>query len=310
MNILFLLTPKKNVLFLTIDMTVGKALSLLKDIRYSSVPVLDRDGYYVGSITEGDLLWHIENSDNVIDPKSEKLKKIVRYRDYKVASINIDVEKLFDVAISQNYIPIVDDRNFFIGIVTRRAILSHYQKLLQELRGIKYNENNPALKNLLRRRSIRKFKDEKIDMEIIKEIMKAGLAAPSARNRRPIHILLNDIKDTTQMLYENSAAFKLVHDAPYSFYIFGDTESEDSDFFLNNDASAVTMNLLNAISSYNLGGVWLGVARTKENQDLVYKAFKVPARYKLFSVVAFGVADETKDPHDELDDELVHINRW
>ena len=61
MNVLFLLTPKKNVLFLTLDMSVEAALDLLRTVRYSSVPLLDKDGHYVGTITEGDLLWQFRN---------------------------------------------------------------------------------------------------------------------------------------------------------------------------------------------------------------------------------------------------------
>lgn len=310
MNILFLLTPKKNVLFLTVDMSVERALSLLKDIRYSSVPVLDNEGYYVGTITEGDLLWHLENSEDKKKARNDLLITIVRFRDYKVANINTDLDSLFVVAISQNYVPIVDDRKFFIGIVTRSAILTHYNKLLKELRGAKFSEDNPGLKTLLKRRSIRKFKGDEIEMAVIDAIIKAGLAAPSARNRCPIHIVFSDDKTKTEALFNGSPAFKLVHDAPYSFYIFGDTEVEENEFLLNNNASAVTMNLLNAIASFNLGGVWLGVGRASENQVVVSKVFDVPARYKLYSAIAFGVADEVKNPHNDINSDLVHLNKW
>ena len=78
MNVIFLLTPKKNVLFLTIDMSVSMALDQLKNVRYSSVPLLDTDGHFIGTITEGDLLWHLENSPNHDQALTKQLKTLKR----------------------------------------------------------------------------------------------------------------------------------------------------------------------------------------------------------------------------------------
>lgn len=310
MNILFLLTPKKNVLFLNNNMSVKQALELLKDIRYSSVPLLDESGYYIGTITEGDLLWHLETAPSRKEGLETTLNAIKRYRDYKVAGIDTMIDELFTVAIGQNYIPIIDDRKFFIGIITRKEIIMYFNTLLKEYKGIKYSSDNPGLDNLLRRRSIRKFKGDRIDQLVIDDIIKAGLSAPSARNKRPVHIFFSDNRNLHQKLFEASASFKLVAEAPYAFFIFGDEALEDNEYLLLTDTSAVTMNLLNAITSFNLGGVWLGAAKLKENRDLVEKTLKIPSRYRLHAVIAFGVADETKGPHDDLDFSLVHQNKW
>lgn len=310
MNILFLLTPKKNVLFLNVNMRIEDALALLKDVRYSSVPLLDESGYYVGTITEGDLLWHLQNSEDHKKALKVKLGEIHRYRDYKVAGIDTHLDELFVVAISQNYIPIIDDRQFFIGIITRREIISYYNTLLKEYKGIKYNSDNPALDVLYRRRSIRKFSQEKIDEAIIDDIIKAGLLAPSARHKRPINILFSDDQVKFRNLFAKSASFKLLNEAPYALFIFGDMTLEDNEFLLNNNASATTMNLLNAITSFNLGGVWLGAAKQASNAELVSTLFNVPAKQKLYAIIAFGVADEVKEVRDDIDFSLVHKNKW
>ena len=57
MNILFFLTPKSDVAFLYNDYTIGKALKVFQDCRYSAIPMIDRNGMYVGTVTEGDFLW-------------------------------------------------------------------------------------------------------------------------------------------------------------------------------------------------------------------------------------------------------------
>lgn len=310
MNVLFLLTPKRNVLFLTLDMSVGEALDLLKSVRYSSVPLLDNNGYYVGTITEGDLLWQLETCLNHDASLKTKLADIKRLRDYKVAKVDAAVDDLFVVAINQNYIPIVDDRDFFIGIITRKEIITYYNTLLKEYKGIKYNSDNPGLSVMLRRRSIRQFRDVEIDEEIIDEVIKAGLAAPSAKNRKPIHIFYSHDKKLFSKLADEGSSFTLLNRAPYAFFIFGDTIVEDHEFLLNNNASAVTMNMLNALTSFNLGGVWLGAAKLEENDIILKKHLEIDKRYRLYAVIAFGVSDETKEAYTQFNFDNVHKDTW
>lgn len=310
MNVLFLLTPKKNVMFLTLDMTVRVALDLLKNVRYSSVPLLNTQGNYVGTITEGDLLWHLENNPNHDLVMEEILKEVKRFRDYKIAKIDTSLDDLFMVAINQNYIPIVDDRNFFIGIITRREIISYFNSLLKEYKGIKYNSDNPGLVAMLRRRSIRQFKQDVIEPKVIDDILKAGLVAPSGRNKRPIHIMLVNNPELLAQFALKGNSFTMLGKAPYAFFIFGDTLQEDNEFILINDASAVTMNLLNAISSFNLGGVWLGAAKKSDSDPFVRELLNVPPRYRFLSLIGFGVSDENKDPYKDYDLDRVHKHKW
>lgn len=310
MNVLFLLTPKKNVLFLTHDMSVKTALELLKNVRYSSVPLLDEHGYYLGTITEGDLLWYLEAAAVHAEAMEKPISDIKRLRDYKVSHIDVDIDELFVVAINQNYIPIVDDRGFFIGIITRKEIITYYNTLLKEYKGMKYNSHNPALDTMLRRRSIRQFKDSEIEETIIDDIIKAGLVAPSAKNRRPIHIFYAHDEKLFKKLGECSPSFNILSRSPYAFFVFGDTVHEDDEFLLNNNASAVTMNLLNAITSFNLGAVWLGAAKSEANNQHVQEVLKIEPRYRLYSIIAFGVPDETKEGYQTFDLDRVHKHKW
>jgi len=310
MNVLFLLTPKKNVLFLTLDMDVATALDILKNVRYASVPLLDEEGHYAGTITEGDLLWTLEDNKNDPEVLTKKLKTIKRLRDYKVVRADTALDELYVVAINQNYIPIVDDRDFFIGIVTRKEILMYYNIQIQELKGLKYNSKNPGLDVLLRRRTIRLFKKDNIDEAVIDAVIRAGLAAPSTKNRRPIHIMASNNTKIFVKLSDECNAFTVLAGAPYAFFIFADTEQEDDETLLNSDAGAVTANILNALTSFNLGGAWLGTVKRQDNDEVVRKYFTVEPRYQLFTVIAFGVADETREPRKLSDSKRVHKNKW
>ncbi len=95
--------------------------------RYSSVPVLARDGTYVGTITEGDLLWGIKNMTGLSIEAAEDvpITRIPRRRDYEAVPVTTGMEQLVNTAMNQNFVPVVDDRKNFIGLVRRKDILRY-----------------------------------------------------------------------------------------------------------------------------------------------------------------------------------------
>ena len=95
--------------------------------RYSSIPVIDREGRYVGTITEGDLLWYIKNdhSLNIRAAEHQLISDIHRHMDNKPIRIDTNMEDLLTTSMNQNFVPVIDDRDMFIGIVTRRSIMRY-----------------------------------------------------------------------------------------------------------------------------------------------------------------------------------------
>ncbi len=135
MNILFFLTPKKDVAYLTDEMTLRQALEKMEYHRYTCVPMLNRNGQYVGTVTEGDLLWAVKNQYNLNLKNAEEISilDVKRRRDYEPVNINARIEDMVFVAMGQNFVPVVDDRGAFIGIVTRKDIMRYcYEEYIQE----------------------------------------------------------------------------------------------------------------------------------------------------------------------------------
>ena len=132
MNILFFLTPKSEVAYLYEDYTIRQALEKMEYHRYSSIPIINEEGKYVGTITEGDLLWTLKN-DFSLDLKSIEdisIKKINRRKDNRPVSINANIEDLISKSMNQNFVPVIDDQEIFIGIIKRRDIIEYcYNKL-------------------------------------------------------------------------------------------------------------------------------------------------------------------------------------
>lgn len=135
MNILFFLKPKATVSYLFSDFTVRQALEKMERVRYSIIPIIDREGFYIGTISEGDFLWNIKAQEDFSVKKAEEMKiaDIKVNRSYKAININQDVEDLISLALDQNFVPVVDDRGFFIGIVTRKDIIEQFLKANVEL---------------------------------------------------------------------------------------------------------------------------------------------------------------------------------
>ena len=133
MNILFFLTPKSEVAYIFENETLRQTLEKMEHRKFSCIPLLSPDGKYTGTISEGDLLWGMQRLEisDLKDAESVPIMAIPRRANYKPVHINSDMEDLVDRAINQNYVPVVDDQGFFIGIITRKAIIKYCYSEMQ-----------------------------------------------------------------------------------------------------------------------------------------------------------------------------------
>ena len=135
MNILFFLTPKSEVAYIYEDYTLRQTLEKMEYHKYSSIPILTRDGKYVGTITEGDLLWTLKDNfqDKTLDFKvleDMPISCIKRRKDNAPVSVEANIEDLISKARNQNFVPVIDDTETFIGMVKRRTIVEYcYEKM-------------------------------------------------------------------------------------------------------------------------------------------------------------------------------------
>lgn len=133
MNIAFFLLPKQEVVCLTLESTLRQTLERMEYHRYTSVPLLDNNGQYAGTITEGDLLWYMKNSEGKVTFENASkflIKDIPIKTSNKPVSIEADMEDLINLAKVQNFVPVVDDMNRFIGIVRRSQIIEYCEKFV------------------------------------------------------------------------------------------------------------------------------------------------------------------------------------
>lgn len=125
-QIISLITPKIETYYIFNNYTIRQALEKFDFHKFSVVPVIDEHGLYIGTISEGDILRFIKNKANFKLKELEKNKIIDLevYRPYKALKIDSNFNQLYNLALEQNFVPLIDDNGIYIGIIKRKDILN------------------------------------------------------------------------------------------------------------------------------------------------------------------------------------------
>lgn len=128
-SISFFLLPKQEVTYLSENDTMRQAMEKMEYHGHTAIPTIDAQGKYVRILTEGDLLWKMKNTPNLtfLETSTVHLRDVPSRRDSQGVYINATMEDLMELALNQNFVPVTDDAGVFIGIVTRKAILSYFR---------------------------------------------------------------------------------------------------------------------------------------------------------------------------------------
>ena len=135
MNVLFFLTPKSEVAHLHDDWTLRQGIEKLERSGYTAIPMIDREGHYIGTVTEGDFLRVLKNRYdlNLRNAEGVSILAVERKGDCPPVSIDATMEDLVQKAMNQNFVPVIDDKKIFIGIVTRKDIIRFcYEKYIEK----------------------------------------------------------------------------------------------------------------------------------------------------------------------------------
>ena len=128
MNFLKLLKPKETVQYVFDHNTLRQGLERMKAHGYTALPVIDSNGKYVGTVSEGDFLYYIlERRDSGIRSQEKHyIQEILREGFNPAVRIDVTMDDLLERAQNQNFVPVTDDMGTFIGIVTRQDIIKHF----------------------------------------------------------------------------------------------------------------------------------------------------------------------------------------
>ncbi|MBU1143761.1 MAG: CBS domain-containing protein [Firmicutes bacterium] len=129
MNITSFLKPFYETTLVYNDQPLSDALITMTKHRYTSIPVITKDQKYVGTLTEGDILQFVLqnveclNSDNL---SKYQVSEVKRHRDYDPVSITATMPMLLSKASNENFVPVIDQNDNFVGIITRKTLLDYF----------------------------------------------------------------------------------------------------------------------------------------------------------------------------------------
>ena len=166
------------------------------------------------------------------------------------------------------------------------------------------------METIYNRRSIRKYTEQAVSDEVLCELVRAGMSAPSAGNEQPWeYVIITDraLLDEIPSIHPHS---KMLQQAPAAILICGDLKREVYEGYWVQDCSAATQNMLLEIVDRGLGGVWLGVYPIKERVMALRKLLNIPEHVVPFALISLGYPAEAKPPKGEYDEQRVHRDRW
>ena len=127
MNVLFFLTPKSQIKYVDSSMSIRQVLEVIEHYRFTTIPLLSKDGKFIGTITEGDLLFYVKDHPfkSISEFNNVNILEVKRHRDYLPINSNHDMVDLIVTAVNENLVTVLDDLGYFIGIVTRKSIINY-----------------------------------------------------------------------------------------------------------------------------------------------------------------------------------------
>jgi nitroreductase len=170
------------------------------------------------------------------------------------------------------------------------------------------NLNNVALENILNRKSVRRYTEESIPEEMLVALVRAAMAAPSAKNLRPVEFIISTERDFLDKMGEALPYAKMLKHSQQAIIICGRKDINPNLWML--DASASTENLLLAAESLEFGAVWTALYPYEQRMEVVSRLYDLPENVAPFAVVPVGFPLTDSLPKDKFDESKIHMNKW
>ena len=151
------------------------------------------------------------------------------------------------------------------------------------------------------------YTDEAVSEGELQNLLEAGMAAPSASNRKPWRFVVVSDRETLDALAVAHPYGKMLARAGAAIAVCGDPGI--SSWWVQ-DCSAATENILVAAAALGLGAVWLGSHGNPEREEAIRAVLGIPDEIGVLSLLSIGHPAEQKEHRTQYDARRVHKNRW
>ncbi|MCC7553287.1 MAG: nitroreductase family protein [Methanobacteriaceae archaeon] len=169
------------------------------------------------------------------------------------------------------------------------------------------------MKEIFKRRSIRKYSDKEVEDEKIAKLLRAAMQAPGSRlGSEPWEFIVVKNKNTIKKLSEMSPNAKLVSDASVAIVLLANMDRVHYPQVWQQDMSAAATNLLLEASYLDLGAVWIGTAPTQERMDYLSELFDLSDNIRPFNIISIGYPAEGLENKflDKYDESRIHYEEY
>ncbi len=172
---------------------------------------------------------------------------------------------------------------------------------------------NSTLKTIFGRKSVRSYTGAGVGKEQLLMLVKAGMAAPSAMDKRPWDFIIITDKEVLSALAEAMPYAQMANCASAGIVVTGDTTRQvggRNSFACVLDCSAASENILLAAESMGLGAVWTGIYPNRERVAAARRILGIPEHVIPLNLIPIGVPDGKDKPKDKFDPGRIHENKW
>lgn len=171
-----------------------------------------------------------------------------------------------------------------------------------------YKGSNPTLETIFKRKSVRKYTEQPVEKEKLEMLARAGMAAPSSRDRRPWEFIIVTDRDILDQMGDGLPLARMLKDTKQAIIVCGDTVKSNNAWQL--DCSAAAQNVLLAAESMGLGAVWTAAYPYPERMKVVREALQLPEHIVPLTVIPLGYPTGIEKPKDKFNKKQVHYNGW
>lgn len=170
-------------------------------------------------------------------------------------------------------------------------------------------DGNPVIDSIMTRHSVRAYTDEAVNEEQIETLLRAGMAAPTAMDKRPWHFVVITDREKLKAAAESMKNASMAAGAPLAIVVCGDMqkaiEEEPARQYWIQDCSAATENILLAAHAIGLGAVWCGIYPSEERVADARELFDLPQHLIPLNIIVIGTPKEYKEPKDKWDENAI-----
>lgn len=167
------------------------------------------------------------------------------------------------------------------------------------------------MKEIISRRSIRKYKDMPVDEKLIEKMLRAGMYAPSAGNEKPWHFIIVKDREKLNEIARVHVHAQMLKEAPLAIIVCANTSNvKYNGAFWIQDIAASTQNILLQAEAMGIGTCWCGVYPRENLVEGVSRLFNFPEYIKPVSIIAAGYPNEIREVRERYNPDRIHYENW